>query len=120
LVPGVAPGTLRLKSRECAQSQDVIQTGCGCQACRMGITRARLHSLLKSSNPLAIELVTQHNIAYMMSLVRGMRQAILEQRFADYVVAFIADQYPGKDNGGEDCPVWVRDALLSAGIEVRR
>jgi len=118
LVPGETPGTLRLKSHECGDDSSVIQEGCGCQACAGGISRARLHSLLKSSNPLAAQLLTQHNIAYMMALVRNMRQAILNDAFGDFAREFVNDQYRGKPNGGEDVPTWVRDALASAGVEL--
>lgn len=118
LVPGKAPGTLRIKGRECLLDKTVIQSGCGCQPCREGITKARLHGLLKASNPIAVELITQHNIAYMMRLVRSMRRAIMENHFPDYVRSFIKDQYPGKHNDGEDCPSWVVDALDAAGISL--
>jgi queuine tRNA-ribosyltransferase len=118
LVPGEAPGTLRLKSHECAKDELVVQVGCGCQACAGGISRARFHSLLKTGNPLAAQLLTQHNIAYMMALVRNMRTAILENQFADFAKDFIRDQFQGKSNGGEDVPTWVKDALAAASIEV--
>lgn len=118
LVDGPAPGTLRIKARECMFDNTIIQPGCQCQPCREGITKGRLHSLLKANNPIAVELITQHNIAYMMNLVRSMRQAILEDRFPNYVRSFIRSQFPGKDKGGEDCPAWVVDALGAAGISL--
>jgi queuine tRNA-ribosyltransferase len=99
-------------------NQSVIQEGCGCQPCREGISRARLHSLLKAGNPIAAELITQHNIAYMMSLVRSMRMAVLEDRFPQFARTFVGDQFPGKDKGGEDCPNWVTEALEAAGVAV--
>jgi queuine tRNA-ribosyltransferase len=116
LVPGKAPGTLKLKSRSCADDARIVQEGCRCQPCRWGVSRARLHGLLKAGNPLAVELVTQHNIAHMMSLVRSMRQAILQDAYGDYARTFVREQYPGKQNGGEDPPGWVVDALEAAGI----
>ena len=94
----------------------VIQEGCGCQPCREGISRARIHGLLKSNNPIAVELITQHNIAYMMGLVRGMRKAIIESRFQTFARSFVKEQYPGQDENGQDCPPWVVDALGAAGI----
>jgi queuine tRNA-ribosyltransferase len=118
LVPGPSPGTLKVKAHECATDNKVIQDGCGCQACREGISRARLHTLFKARNPVAVELITQHNIAYMMALVRSMRQAILDDRFAEFATTFIYDQYRGTANGGEDIPLWVKDALRAAGIEI--
>jgi queuine tRNA-ribosyltransferase catalytic subunit len=118
LVPGKAPGTLRLKGNDCATADSVIQADCRCQACRRGISRSRLHMLFKAGNPVAVELITQHNLAYMMSLVKNMRQAILEDRFAQYAVHFVHEQYPGKDAGGENVPGWVVDALGAAGISL--
>ena len=118
LVPGEAPGTLRLKSNDCSSDDRVIQEGCQCQACKNGYSRARLHYLLKAGNPLAAQLMTNHNIAYMMSLTRSMRQAIMEDRYAEYVQKFVHDQFRGKDSGGQDVPTWVREALEAAGIQV--
>lgn len=118
LVPGEAPGTLRLKSNKCSTDSRVIQEGCECLACKGGWSRARLHALLKSGNPLAATLMTHHNIAYMMALVRGMREAIMEKRFDEYVKTFLKDQFRGKGNGGADVPVWVQNAVKEAGISL--
>jgi len=116
LIPGATPGTLRLKSHECAKDDRAIQDGCACQACNGGYSRSRLHTLFKNGNTMAAQLLTQHNIAYMMTLVRTMRQTILDGKYPEFVKEFIYDQYQGKENGGEDIPPWVRDALASAGI----
>ena len=118
LVSGPSPGTIKLKAHGCLSDTRIILEGCRCQACREGISRARLHMLFKASNPLAVELITQHNIAYMMSLVQTMRTAILEDRFAEYVTKFIQEMFVGKEKGGEDVPSWVVDALASANIHV--
>jgi queuine tRNA-ribosyltransferase len=120
LVPGEAPGTLRLKSNEFSNDNRVIMEGCECSACKNGYTRARLHVLLKRNNPTAATLMTSHNIAYMMYLVRGMRDAIMEDRFENFVSDFIHDQFRGVENGGKDIPQWVRDALDAAGISLER
>jgi len=118
LVPGAHPGTLRLRSHEFASDDRIVQSGCLCQACREGISRSRLHALVKTQNPVAVELITQHNIAYMMALVRSMRQSIVEDRFAEFAVDFVKDQFRGKENGGDDPPCWVVEALKSTGIEI--
>lgn len=118
LVPGEAPGTLRLKSNEFSRDNRPIMEGCQCVACNHGYTRARLHFLLKRNNPLAAMLMTNHNISYMMHLVRGMRNAIIENKYSEFVNTFIADQFRGVRNGGQDVPGWVTDALLAAGIQL--
>jgi queuine tRNA-ribosyltransferase catalytic subunit len=118
LVPGKSPGTLKLKNHECAKDDRVIQEGCQCQACKGGYSRARLHTLFKNGNTMAAQLLTQHNIAYIMSLVRSMRQTIIDGTFPEFVRDFIHEQYQGKINGGDDTPQWVKDALSMAGITV--
>jgi queuine tRNA-ribosyltransferase len=118
LVPGEAPGTLRLKSNEFNNDERIIMEGCACAACKGGYTRSRLHTLLKRNNPLAAKLMTSHNIAYMMYLVRGMRKAVIEDRYKDYVLKFIKDQFLGSEHGGQDVPEWVRNALKAAGIDL--
>ena len=126
LVDGEAPGTLRLKSHACAEDYSVIMKGCKCMACCHGnadgggYTRARLHSMLKNDNPLAVSLVTHHNLAYMMSLNRNMRDAIKEDSYANFARSFVRDQFRGKENGGQDVPSWVKDALNAAGITLDR
>lgn len=107
-------GTMRLKSNEYYNDDRVIMEGCKCQACAGGFTRAHLHSLLKRGNPLAATLMTNHNIAYMMYLVRGMRQAIMEDKYEEYVIDFLKDHF----SAGEDIPQWVREALCAAGINI--
>ena len=75
--------------------------------------------LKAGTGSLAVQLLTQHNIAYMMDLTRRMRSAIMDDSYADFVRDFVGDQYRGADdNGGQDVPVWVREALSSAGIEL--
>lgn len=119
LIPGKSPGTLRLKGHECASAVDaVIQSDCLCQACRCKISRSRLHTLFKTNNPVAVELITQHNLVYMMTLVRNMRQAILEDRYGDFCIHFLLEQFPSKYGvDGLNVPTWVLDALNAAGIQ---
>jgi len=111
-------GTMRLKSNEFYNDHRVIMEGCKCQACAGGFSRSKLHILLKRGNPLATALMTNHNIAYMMYLVRGMRDAIMEDRYEKFVNDFMKDHFTGKENGGEDIPQWVRDALDAADIKL--
>jgi queuine tRNA-ribosyltransferase catalytic subunit len=118
LISGKAPGTVRLKGNDCALDMNIVQVNCKCQACRLMISRATLARLFKAGNPVAVELLTQHNIACMMQLVRDMREAILAKQFPDYVKRFIHMQYPGIQKGGEEIPSWVLDALNAAGIDV--
>ena len=118
LIDGEHPGTLRLKLQAHLQDDRPIMKDCDCQACRNGISRKTLHEWLKTNNAVAAQLLTQHNIAYMMRLVRSMREAILEDRYGEYCRDFVRMQFRGKENGGTDVPGWVVDALQAAGIEL--
>ncbi len=69
----VPTGSLRLKARQyCADTAPVDET-CGCSTC-VNYSRAALHIMFKENNPLASQLLTKHNLAYMMTLMRTMRQ----------------------------------------------
>ena len=111
----VPTGTIRLKSNEYSNDDTVIMDGCQCQACSNGYAKSQLHIMLKRGNPLATTLMTHHNIAYMMVLVRGMRKAIMEDRYEEYVNDFLRGYYVCSEQK-EEVPQWVRDALDAAGI----
>ena len=87
---------------------------CECSTC-LNYTRAVLHAMFKDNNALAAQLLTVHNIAYQMQLMRSMREAILQGAEAHhaFIRGFFQEQYP---NG--DVPIWVVDALESVEIEV--
>jgi tRNA-guanine family transglycosylase len=53
------------------------QPPCDCSTCR-NYSRSYLHALFRdeASEALAAQLVTAHNVAYMMSLMRSMREAL--------------------------------------------
>ena len=110
----VDTGILKLKAHECSNDERVIDSDCLCQACRNRVTRKRLHGLFTAANPVALSLITQHNLAYMMKLVRNMHEAILNDKFADFCVRFVNQHFPER----QDVPQWVVDALGAAGIQV--
>lgn len=112
----VDEGQMKLKLHEFVHDDRPILNGCPCQACSRGVSRRRLHSLLKSNNSMGVQLVTHHNVTYMMSLVTRMRKAIIKQAYPDFVRKFIRRQFPKT----EDIPVWVTEALLAAGISIKQ
>lgn len=69
--------------------------------------------MFKENNPLASQLLTAHNLCYMMTLMRTMRQAILqgEEAFENFVREFLRRQFPQGN-----IPLWVVEALREAGI----
>ena len=109
----VRGGTLRLKSKEFATDNSPIERDCKCCACKDGYTRSKMNELLQRNIPLAASLMTHHNLTYMMKLTRNMRDAILKNKYNEFVKEFMTEYFP--DN---KIPKWVNDALNAAGIDL--
>jgi queuine tRNA-ribosyltransferase catalytic subunit len=76
-------------------------------------TRAYLHALARKEQ-LGGQLLTYHNIAYQMRLMKDVRNSILDGSFPHFVQNFMQLQYPdGKYDG------WVVDSLASVGIHLK-
>ncbi|XP_006631729.2 queuine tRNA-ribosyltransferase catalytic subunit 1 [Lepisosteus oculatus] len=103
-------GSLQLKHKQFAKDFQPIDPNCECATCRR-YSRAFLHALFKADTA-ALHHITVHNIAYQLSLMRSVRQSIVEQRFPQFVRSFMARMY----NSKEDYPSWAVDALASVNI----
>ena len=108
----VGTGTLRIKAKEHAQQIEPLEKDCMCPTCK-NYTRSYLHVLFKENEPLASQLMTVHNISYMMRLMRTMRAAIMggEAAYIEFIKMFLINQY--RKVG---IPLWVLDALKVAGM----
>jgi queuine tRNA-ribosyltransferase len=106
-------GQVDLKRKECAVDFRPIDSECSCDTCKTH-TRAFLHSLIAQKETVACNYITIHNLHYQLSLMRELRESILERRFPDFVRDFMARMYPKKDY-----EQWVVNALNSVGIYLR-
>jgi queuine tRNA-ribosyltransferase len=106
-------GSLHLKNAEMAKDMRPIDENCQCMVCKQ-FTRSYLHSLVASKEKLAWQLITYHNIAFQMWLMRSIRSSIIDGSFPDFVNKFMRLQFPQKNY-----PTWVVDALASAGITLQ-
>jgi queuine tRNA-ribosyltransferase len=134
-------GTLRLKGKHCAAQVSIpVQHDCPCLVCRPSsasyTSRAALHVMFKDNSELACQLLTQHNIVYMMTLMRTMRTAIAtgEEAYGRFIRQFLIDMFYAPDDdepsavAGQErtkpswvidaanakVPQWVKDALVVA------
>jgi tRNA-guanine family transglycosylase len=57
-------------------------------------------------------LVTMHNVHYQLDLMRHVRNAILEDRYPDFVTEFFGKLYP------QGAPQWAKDALQGVGVQL--
>lgn len=75
----------RVIVRDAKYSHDFtpIDEECGCPVCRQH-TKAYIRHLLKAGEMYGLRLVTLHNLYYLLSLMKEIRCAIMEDRFLDF------------------------------------
>ncbi|MBV7267167.1 tRNA guanosine(34) transglycosylase Tgt [Erythrobacter ani] len=83
-------GPLNLRNARHAEDSGPLDERCECPTCA-SYSRAYLHHLQKSGEILGAMLVTEHNLAFYQSLMRAMRNAISEKRFATFANDFRCD-----------------------------
>lgn len=105
-------GQINLKNKKYEKDFRPIDENCSCSTCQT-YTRAYLHHIVTFES-VSSSLISIHNVAYQLRLMREMREAISNNTFPDYVRGFFKILYP------EDIvpPGWVCDALKAVGIEI--
>ncbi|MDL2320941.1 tRNA guanosine(34) transglycosylase Tgt [Desulfosarcina sp. OttesenSCG-928-B08] len=84
-------GTLNIRNARFKTDESPVDLSCDCYTCRH-YSRAYLRHLYIAGELLAYRLNSIHNIHYYVNLVGAMRQAILENRFAEFRIAFYDKQ----------------------------
>jgi queuine tRNA-ribosyltransferase len=125
-------GPLRLKHKHFHQDDTPIEKDCTCFACQH-YTKAQISRLLRTKETVGCHLLSIHNIAYQMRLMRDIRTSIVQDRFPEWVQEFMRIYYkereqadmldqetqgddPGKQFGDNGYPIWITNALSSVGI----
>ncbi|CAB3231187.1 unnamed protein product [Arctia plantaginis] len=107
----VPKGQLNLKQKQYQTDLNPIDENCPCSTCKT-YTRAYLHSIV-TVETVACHLISIHNIAYQMQLMRSMRENIENQTFPQFVQEFVNAYYPDANY-----PDWVINSLSSVGINI--
>ena len=94
-------GVLNMRNARHAEDAGPLDPACGCPACARH-SRAYLHHLFRCEEMLGPMLLTWHNIAYYEDLMRGLRQAVVDGRLADYARCVRAGWAAGMP-GGAGC-----------------
>nr|XP_021194758.2 queuine tRNA-ribosyltransferase catalytic subunit [Helicoverpa armigera] len=107
----VSNGQLNLKQKQYEADLNPIQKDCTCSTCK-NYTRAYLHSIV-TVETVACHLLSVHNIAYQMNLMKTMRENIENGTFPQFVQKFVSEYFT-------DCeyPKWVIESLSSVGINL--
>ena len=86
-------GKVNIKREENRKDPGPLDPDCACETCRH-YSRAYLRHLYVSGEILAARLHTIHNLTFYLGLMRRMREAIAEQRFAAFREAFLVESSP--------------------------
>jgi queuine tRNA-ribosyltransferase len=91
-------GDLRIRNARNKLDQRPIDESCACHACAVGgFSRAYLHHLDRCGEMLGPMLATIHNLHYYVNLMREVREALDQGRFAAFRTRFKADRARGVD-----------------------
>jgi queuine tRNA-ribosyltransferase len=82
-------GRVRLRNAQHVRDESPLDPDCDCSTCRQ-FSRAYLRHLFMAGEMLGPVLVSLHNVAFYMDLVRQSAAAIAAGRFADYRAATLA------------------------------
>lgn len=111
-------GVLNLKHSSFARDFSPIEDGCSCTCCRprdqggLAITKAYIFHVA-AKETVGAHLLTMHNVHHMLSLMRRVRNAILEDRYPQFVQEFFDNYF-----GGKGPPTWAVEALKTVGIDL--
>lgn len=105
----VKSGQLNLRQAKYTTDPRPIDEECECSTCKT-YTRAYLHQIV-TIETVGCHLLTVHNIAFQMKLMRNIRESILKQKFPEFIQDYMLCLYPLKNY-----PTWIVDALKSVNI----
>ena len=78
-------GRMNLRNAKHAHDARTVDEGCLCPACSAGYSRAYLHHLVRQKEMSASILLSEHNIFFLLQLMRDAREAIIAGTYADFV-----------------------------------
>lgn len=76
-------GPIKLKKGLNKMIFEPIEENCECYVCK-NYSRSLLHELLKD-NPVAVHLISYHNIHYLLNLLRKLRTSIIEGNIQEFI-----------------------------------
>lgn len=83
-------GRANLRGASWAEQRGPIEPECDCPACST-VPAGVVHHLLRSGDGLGRTLASLHNIRFLVNLVQGARNAIVDGRFSDFREQWLAD-----------------------------
>lgn len=102
---------MKLKRAHFKLDMRPIDEDCECTTCKT-YTRSYLHHIVRNEE-VAATLLTVHNVAFQLKLMKDMRTSIIENRFPKFVKDFMA-----RYHHNEPIPQWAIDALKLVNIQL--
>nr|XP_018918238.1 PREDICTED: queuine tRNA-ribosyltransferase catalytic subunit [Bemisia tabaci] len=109
----VKSGQINLRQKAFEFDMEPIDPECDCSTCKT-YTRAYIHSII-SAETVACHLLSVHNLAFQMHLMRSIRESIKQNRFPEFVKDFMRINYPDGQ-----FPLWIVESLSSVNITLDR
>lgn len=82
-------GRINMRNKHYEEDDRPIDPECACYTCR-NFSRAYLRHLLQVQEMLGLYLMSVHNLAFLLELMRHIRAAIVEGRFESFAQAWLA------------------------------
>ncbi|KAG8631556.1 hypothetical protein KVT40_000696 [Elsinoe batatas] len=113
-------GMVNVRNARCKEDFGPVMEGCGCRICLprekggLGVTRAFLYHTA-GKETVGAHLLSLHNVHYQLELMNRVREAIIGDRYPEFLKSFFADLHGG-DKG--KYPTWAVDALRGVGVDL--
>ena len=85
-------GRMNMKNAKYAKDDRPIDERCSCPVCRGGYTRALIRHLVSQKEMLGGILLSEHNIYFLLDLMKRARVAIIEGRYAEFQAAWMESE----------------------------
>lgn len=82
-----------MRNLQYASDSAPLEEGCQCYAC-LNFSKAYIRHLVKANEILGHHLLTLHNLHLLITLMREMRAAIINDTFNQYAADFLANYRP--------------------------
>ena len=105
-------GFLKIKSEKNKFEFGPIDENCKCEVC-LKYSRSYLYFLL-NNNPRAVELISFHNVYYLLNLMNKLREAIINSKVNEFLEDFIKKQF----RDSKEVPEWIVSTLTKAGYDM--
>ncbi|MFA6648263.1 MAG: tRNA guanosine(34) transglycosylase Tgt [Candidatus Izemoplasmatales bacterium] len=85
-------GKVVIKNKTYESDMSPLDPNCDCKVCR-NYTKSYLRHLFKAKEILGLRLISYHNLYYLKNLMTDIREAIMEDRFAEFKAKILKDYF---------------------------